>query len=793
MVRYERAARATGAGGGKATAALVGIWLTLVPAELLAQGETRAIDPRRGQAGAERASFTVELRVRLWAGEEDAARPIPGARVWLTRTDGATDRSGSIPVAETRENGVYRTLVEAGDVYDLRVSAMGFAPVTRRVRVGEAGGIVGNAGGIVGNELDIYLTPAPVPVEELLARIEVKPTARLRGHTVHRIQLGELAPPSTTLADWLAGLPGLEVRGRGEGGPQVVTIRGSRPEAVLVLLDGMPVNDPLTGVADLSGIPARSLESATVVLGADAGSGSGASAGVVALRTRGAVRGTSAGLTAGSFGHVAADLSSGTGGRLGTLSIGARLERARNDYAFENRVSPGHPSEKRRNADRQAGHVTIAARLAHLPLGALGRIDAVERGSPGRMGTRLFDEARWREVTGQFSLSAETEGGSGVTAGYTHRQQRYTDRRIDREESLSARQIRLQGRWRPGVSSSWLLAGYVANESVGGTLLDGPNGRWMAGLSAARAFGPPTLEITPSLAADMAGSEAVLSPALSIDSRFGEGWRVWGRAGQAYRIPTFADLYLASSYQVRPNPNLRSERVDLDAELGLEWRPGRFRARSSVFYRRTTDPIVWLPSSTAVWSARNAGRLTALGVEVGVALSPAPGWEIDLTGAWTRSRVQFATDRTALPYQPEWSGGMAIEKTSGPRRALLRLRYTGPRVTSIAATHELPAVALMDVAGRHKIDIGSVDLELELGIRNLLDARYELVELFPEPGRQLSFRIGFQTRPRSGLLSDRRAGNMHLDGSSVDRGVRAPDPEVPAAPPDGDPSDIPIS
>ena len=779
MVRQERAARSTRL-RGRAAAAVVALWLVMLPVGASTQDVTRAIDRR---ARAERGSSATELRIRLWAGEGDTDHPIPGARVWLRGTDGATDRPASIRVAEMRESGVYRAAVETGGVYDLRVDAMGFAPVTRRVRVGDSG-----------NELDIYLSPAPVPVEELVTRVQAERAVELRGHTIHRIELGERAPPSTTLADWLAGLPGLEVRRRGPGGPQMVTIRGSRPEAVLVLLDGMPVNDPLTGAADLSGIPVRSLESATVVLGADAGSGLGATAGVLSLRTRDPAPGSAGGLAAASFGHVAADLSSGTSGRLGTLSIGARLQRARNDYTFENRVSPGHPSEKRRNADRQDAHVMIAARLEDLPIRAVGRIDAVERGSPGRMGTRLFDEARWDEVTGQFTLSAESEGGgSGASIGYTHRQQRYTDRRIDREESLSARQMRLQGRWRPVASSPWLLTGYAANERVDGVLLERSSGRWMAGLSASRAFGRTTLEITPSLSADVAGRDAAVSPALSIGSRFAEGWRVWGRAGQAYRIPTFADLYLASSYQVRPNPDLRPERVDVDAEIGLEWSPGRVRARGSGFFRRTTDPIVWLPSSTAVWSARNAGRLTALGVEAGLQLSPVTGWEIDVTGAWTRSQVRFEADRTALPYQPEWSGGVAIEKTSGPRRALLRLRYTGSRVTSLAATHELPAYALVDVAGRQTIRIGSTDLEIELGIRNLLDARYELVELFPEPGRQLSFRIGIQTRPQPGLPSNRRAGNMHVDGSSVEGVGRAPDPEVPAAPPDGDPSDIPLS
>jgi outer membrane receptor protein involved in Fe transport len=681
-----------------------------------------------------------------------------------------------------REPGTYHAAVVEGGTFELRLGAIGFAPETRLVRAGDAD-----------DELDIHLLPAPVPVQELVARVEAERRPERQGHTIHYIELGERASPSTTLADWLAGLPGLELRRRGQGGPQSVAMRGSRPEAVLVILDGMPINDPLTGTADLSGIPTRSLQSATVLLGANAGGGPGATAGLVSLRTRSAPRGMTAALTAGSFGRVGLDLATGSSGRLGTLGVGARLQRSTNDYTFENRVSPTHPLEKRRNADRKDAHVTVSGRLHGLPLRAVGRIDAVDRGSPGRMGTRLFDEARWREVTGQLTLSAKSRGGSELSAGYTHRRQRYTDRRIDREESLSARQIRMQGRWRPGPSSPWLLAGLVGNERVTGDPLEGPSGRWMAGLTASRTLGSPTLEVTPSLSVDVAGGDPAVSPALAVGSRFAERWRAWARAGQAYRIPTFADLYLGSSYQVRPNPDLRPERVELDAEIGLEWSQGSLRARGSGFLRRTTDPIVWLPSSTAVWSARNAGRLRAAGAEAELKLSPAPGWDIRLTGTWMQSRVRFDADRAALPYQPEWSGGVAIERTSGARRALLRLRYTGPRPTSLAATHELPATALVDIAARQNMHVGNADLEIELGIRNLLDTRYELVELFPEPGRQLTVRVGIHARPRPGLPSDRQAGNMHEDGPSFDAGEPTPDPEVPAARPDGDPSDIPLS
>ena len=70
-----------------------------------------------------------------------------------------------------------------------------------------------------------------------------------------------------TVEEWLRDVPGATLRGRGPGGGQVLSVRGSRPEDVLVLLDGVPLNDPLTGRANLAMIPTSTLESGTLVHG----------------------------------------------------------------------------------------------------------------------------------------------------------------------------------------------------------------------------------------------------------------------------------------------------------------------------------------------------------------------------------------------------------------------------------------------------------------------------------------------------------------------------------------------
>src|SRR5690606_40164290 len=71
-----------------------------------------------------------------------------------------------------------------------------------------------------------------------------------------------------TAGDVIRAVPGAVVRATSPGGPQTVSIRGSGEDAVLVLVDGVPLNDPVTGEADLSTVPAGAIESVAVLPGA---------------------------------------------------------------------------------------------------------------------------------------------------------------------------------------------------------------------------------------------------------------------------------------------------------------------------------------------------------------------------------------------------------------------------------------------------------------------------------------------------------------------------------------------
>jgi outer membrane cobalamin receptor len=229
----------------------------------------------------------------------------------------------------------------------------------------------------------------------------------------------------------------------------------------------------------------------------------------------------------------------------------------------------------------------------------------------------------------------------------------------------------------------------------------------------------------------------------------GAGLTLRARAGQAFRLPTFGDLYFAPALRVRSNPHLEPERVRLDAELGLrgQWRPDRydFEADLGAWHRITNDPIVWLASAAAVWSPRNLDRLVSTGLEASVrastATSESSGWRLAAAATLDRSRLGFGANQNPMPYRPGTTGSLGLEHWSRGLTARTLLRWTGSRTTSVAGTRTLPGFLLLDVALAHALPVGSAPLEIEGRIDNLFDRRYELVELYPEPGRRFSLTL----------------------------------------------------
>jgi outer membrane cobalamin receptor len=533
----------------------------------------------------------------------------------------------------------------------------------------------------------------------------------------------------------------------------VVSIRGSRPEDVLVLLDGVPLNDPVTGRADLSVIPTSTLHSATLLRGAASTSlGSGAGAGALLLTSR-RVTGTGGGLglRLESLGGRGLDMEAGTVGRAGRVGMTLSVSEAENEYDFVNSILPGSPVEKRRNADFRSVNSTVTAGVGALR-GSV-RFDASERGVPGRMGTSLYDSARaedraWTTFAGLETSRART------SASWRHHTLMYRDNELVTGSSQQVDEFRLAANMRTGGRVPVTVGARLTRETVRGDGIEGSPGRTVVGLQIASALSAGDFRIDPALAMDVSDGVTAISPQIGLTWAANPSTRVWGRAGRGFRLPTFGDLYFASQYLVRANPDVSPERIVLDAELGAagSWKIGgaRLEGETALWARRTEDPIVWLASAVAVWSPRNLEHLDSRGLEVALGLA-APeahfGWRIQVAGTLERNRVGFGSNRNALPYQPAATARLTVQAWRRGTGGRVDLRHTGARTTSVAGTRRLDPFTTVDVSLSQSLGRAGVGLSFLARIENPLHQRYELIELFPEPGRRLVLRFeGRKTR-----------------------------------------------
>ncbi|MGH7659036.1 MAG: TonB-dependent receptor plug domain-containing protein, partial [Gemmatimonadales bacterium] len=130
----------------------------------------------------------------------------------------------------------------------------------------------------LGRELAIELEPVPV----LLDSIAV--TALPTGLTLTGAELARRGPD---LGRALNGWSGLVVRRTGSGGPATPQYRGGAPDELLVLIDGFPANDRLTGRADLSGLTTSDVARVTLIPGSQSARvGARAVTGILSIETR---------------------------------------------------------------------------------------------------------------------------------------------------------------------------------------------------------------------------------------------------------------------------------------------------------------------------------------------------------------------------------------------------------------------------------------------------------------------------------------------------------------------------
>lgn len=536
---------------------------------------------------------------------------------------------------------------------------------------------------------------------------------------------------------------------RGESG---LSLRGARREQVVITLDGLPLNDPATGLADVSDVPLVALQSATVLPGADPlGAGSGASGGVLALAT--------AAQQTFSVRHGAFGLAVGEGAWAGVVGQtrwhGAVSYRtARNDFAFVNAAGADPVTETRANNDERrtvfTGGVVRARTQWHL------LVSTGERGMVGPANVRAYDNDR-SHTTRVMVRGQSVIGATMLATGARAFQLRYRD---PANPALDARASAWasDAEWRGGVGGgTWRLGAGMDGLSATGNVQ-----QQRARGYAAWGWQRPTtaterLQTDFGVRTDVVERSGVL-PTASVGQRLrvrgggaGSHLVLVSRLAQAIRVPTLYDLYFSSPQRLDVKA-LAPERVTLDASSGLlgVWQGRAWRATGEAQWvaRDTRDAIVWFPGNFG-WSPANVGRERLRGSEARVELHTAAS-TIGLWHTWYRSTLRSGGLTIPTPYVPSHSvGGQALWRL-GANSLSAVVRYQGRRPFTAGPRNplfELPAVTLLDVALTRRHVFTHLEALVSAGLDNAANVRWQSVRGFPMPGRGWSASLTLQPRP----------------------------------------------
>ncbi|HEX9400215.1 MAG TPA: TonB-dependent receptor [Anaeromyxobacter sp.] len=570
------------------------------------------------------------------------------------------------------------------------------------------------------------------------------------------------------VAELVATAPGVAVNDYGGlGRLATASIRGSTADGVLVLLDGIPLNTSFGGGVDLSSIPRAWIDRIEVVRGVEgAHYGAGALGGVVNVITRRPAPGAwSAELTGGSFGtgSAAADRSLGLGDA--TLMLAGGVDGTEGAFPYEfspQRSLAGSALEDRTRAHNGSVRGGGLAKLV-VPLGAV-RLDAVAELSGGRrelppdVGHDSDGSRDWQQdaralaalravVPGPLSgLSLAGRGGL----------------RLDQTETRLAALGGTARQQRGGLASSGAEA--LLDHGIGILRVEGgAESEWIDADAAGGTHSRPRLSAAASEEVRVASGRIRVAGAGRIDrvgrfegtsGKLGVTAAVWGpvsiraSAGQTFRAPSFAELYLQQGV-AQPNPELQAEKgtggdaaVVVDGPLGIASLGGH-----ATLYR---DLIVWEPASFGRLKPFNTGKAFLGGVEAEAASPPIRRLAgLSLSGAytWLRSENLRGPEEVAgkdLPRRPRHRLYARASIAPGPVTLHLEAHYVGAQWQDARNVLPVSSSVLWNTGGSVALNRArSVTLHLE--VRNALDDRtLEDPLANPLPGRMvlLSVRAG---------------------------------------------------
>ena len=465
-----------------------------------------------------------------------------------------------------------------------------------------------------------------------------------------------------TVPELLSTVMGVDVDSRSPAQADI-SIRGSSPEQIVILVDGVRVSDVQSAhyASDLA-VPLQSIERIEILRGAgSAVYGPDAVGGVINIVTRGSTP-RSAEVHGGSFGSVGGSLIDGA-------SSGARSVIVSGD--FDKSDGSRDDTDYRMGQGRAKLAVPLADGMVTTNLGVgvrdFGASDFYAPYNSIERTTTTTVDSRWTAALGSWALDA---------AGGTRRHEdHYVLVRGNPslyENYHTTWQTSGTATARHDVGPAVVALGAEADHDQLSSLRLGGRREWRAGAFA---------EVSTDASSVVAGNAGVrddhssaygdfFSPSAAVRVKLADALQLHASASRGFRAPTWTERYYTDPSN-NGDPDLRPERFSSgDAGARLIGSAATFDV--TVFGRQASDLIDWvrpLGSSAATpWQATNIGDATFRGIEA--VLEPRPlgvlGTSLFATGLSFTSSASAAVEGKYALRPLTRQIGMRLHTTTNP-------------------------------------------------------------------------------------------------------------------------------
>ena len=205
-------------------------------------------------------------------------------------------------------------------------------------------------------------------------------------------------------------------------------------------------------------------------------------------------------------------------------------------------------------------------------------------------------------------------------------------------------------------------------------------------------------------------------------------------AGQAYRTPTFNDLYWPADAFSEGNPDLSPEN-GMAYEIGLIKKNNNMKTEINVFKKEITDMISWAQGSDDIYRPYNINKAAINGLELIFEKQLNQYFSLSFNYSYLDAVNQKTNEQ--LAGSAKHRSNLNLKYTPADYKISVNSSYVGTR-----ADDSLNNYIVVDTRLAKTLIVKNKEIEVSLSINNLFNKNYQVNTGYPMPNRNYTLEIG---------------------------------------------------